>query len=211
MNLISLVSDFRQFVSSHPDIKKLAFAKAIGVSPSGLSMILSGTHNPTGPQVLAMLNLMRGGSTRIVSLQENVDAASVNGNPNIKIELNDRNLDYLEKFSQKVDATLFSNSGWVPREGMDPSDDPANSDGDVTARTNRTADDDGTDDPLVSILAALNNLYPQIDNIHRQIGNILTIRKAVANPRGVTSDPRYTPENAISSKPGPRPQEFSTR
>jgi hypothetical protein len=72
-DLSALVSDFRQLVTTHPETKKLAFAKAIGTSPSGLSAILSGVNRPTATQALLMLNVIRGGSTRIVSLQENGD------------------------------------------------------------------------------------------------------------------------------------------
>jgi transcriptional regulator with XRE-family HTH domain len=81
MDLTMLVSGFREFVSRHPETKKLAFAKTIGVSPSGLSMILSGARPPTAAQALAILNLVRGGSTKIVGLQENADLRYVNGNP----------------------------------------------------------------------------------------------------------------------------------
>jgi hypothetical protein len=62
-------------------------------------MILSGAHNPTAAQALQMLNVVRGGSTRIVGLQENIDQC-LSGNPDQRIELNDRNLAYLEKFSR---------------------------------------------------------------------------------------------------------------
>jgi hypothetical protein len=64
MEVTSLVSNFREFVAAHPELKKLALAEAIGASPSGLSMILSGARPPTGQQVLGILNLVRNGSTK---------------------------------------------------------------------------------------------------------------------------------------------------
>ena len=187
MDLTVLVSSFRQFVAAHPETKKFAFAHAIGVSPSGLSMILNGANRPTATQALAMLNVVRGGSTRIVGLQENIDLQPPDSNTDQRIELNERNLDYLEKFNRKIDCTVFdnSNAGRVAREGADPSDDPANGDGDITSNTNRKAGAGapGSDDP------SLGNLLSQLDNLYRTIGKVLAtsgIQKAIPNKAATT-------------------------
>src|SRR5260370_22767443 len=144
-----------------------------------------------------MLNVVRGGSTRSVGLQENADQC-LNDNPNQRIELNDKNIAYLTQFSRKIDVTLFdsSNSGRVAREGADPSEDPANSDGDPTAVSNRKASIQGTDDP------SLENVLRQLDNLYRVIGDILaarTVNKAMPNKGSAGTIPR---------QPG---QKFSTR
>jgi hypothetical protein len=149
-------------------------------------MILSGARNPTAAQALAMLNLVRGGSTKIVGLQENGDPRRyVNGDPDHRIELNDRNLDYLAKLAQRVDCTVFStdNSGRVAREDADPSEAPANGSGDPTVRSNRKAGAPGTDEP------SLANLLSQLDALYRKIGAILdaqSIPKVVPNKSGST-------------------------
>jgi len=204
LDLSSLVSQFRQFVASHSDTKKLYFARTIGTSPSGLSMILAGTSKPTASQALAMLNIIRGGSTRIVGLQENAGSVAPNGDPNQRIALNDKNINYLENFSRKVDAVFFdsNNAGRVARENAPPSEDPANN-GDITdvPQADRTNDPD-----LENVFRPLNNLYPQIDDVLRQIGNIL---KAVPNKSGSTEPMRRTTDNADSRKAGPRQPKFS--
>jgi transcriptional regulator with XRE-family HTH domain len=184
MDLTHLISDFRCFVNEHPDFKKAAFAKAIGVSPSGLSAILNGTNNPSASTALLMLNVIRGGSTRIVGLQENADLITPHGNPHHKVSLNDRNIEYLENFSRRYDCTFFdTNAGRVAREGA--SDDPADDGGDVT--TVRKAGDDGTDDP------SLDNVFAQLDRLYKVIGDVLAntgIRKAVANKGSAGTIPR---------------------
>jgi plasmid maintenance system antidote protein VapI len=201
MDLTHLVSDFRSFVNANPDFKKAAFAKAIGVSPSGLSAILNGTNNPSATTALLMLNVIRGGSTRIVGLQENGDLIAPHGNPNQRIELNARNVAYLENFSRRYDCTFFDNAGRVAREGAD--DDPADDGGDVT--TVRKAND-GTDDP------SLENVLRQLDNLYRVIGDVLAstgIRKATPNKSGSNSPAKRTSDNADSRKSGPRQPKFS--
>jgi transcriptional regulator with XRE-family HTH domain len=166
MDLTALLSSFRQFVAQHPETKKIAFAKAIGTSPSGLSAILNGTNNPTATQALEMLNVIRGGTTRIVGLQENLDHCD--GNPNQRIELNDRNIAYLERFNRKIEVTLFDNGdGRVAREGADPSEDPANGNGDPT------------DD--------LDDLFGQLGKLYKAIGNVL---KAMPNQGSAGTIPR---------------------
>jgi DNA-binding transcriptional regulator YdaS (Cro superfamily) len=186
MHLSALVSDFRQFVAAHLETKKLAFARTIGVSPSGLSAILSGANKPSATQALAMLNVIRGGSSRIVYLQENAASIAPHGDPRQRIELNDRNADYLENFSRRVDAVFFdSNDGRVAREGA--SDDPANGTGDVTDIANRKAGNAGTDDPSFA------NLLSQLDNLYKIVGDILatqTIKKAVPNKGSAGTIPR---------------------
>jgi hypothetical protein len=193
LDLSSLVSEFRQFVASHSDTKKLYFARAIGVSPSGLSGILSGASGPTASQALAMLNIIRGGSTRIVGLQENGDLITPHGNPNQRIELNARNAAYLENFTRRYDCTLFdTNAGRVAREGAD--DDPADDGGDVT--TVRKASDTGTDDP------SLDNVFAQLDRLYKVIGDVLAntgIRKAVANKGSAGTIPRQ-PNQKFSTR-----------
>ena len=179
--LSAILTDFRLFVKNHPELKKLAIAKVIGTSASGLSAILSNANKPTVEQTFRILNLLRGTSTRIVGLQENVDAASINGDPYpSRIELNAKNLEFLEKFNLKVDATLFSNGGRVAREGADPSEDPASGDGDPTAISNRKAGIEGTDDP------SLDNLLGQLNDLYRIIGDVLAAKKAVPNKTGST-------------------------
>jgi plasmid maintenance system antidote protein VapI len=204
MDLTHLVSDFRSFVNANPDFKKAAFAKAIGVSPSGLSAILNGTNNPSASTALLMLNVLRNGSTKILHLQENGDLITPHGNPNQRIELNDRNAGYLENFSRRYDCTLFdTNAGRVAREGAD--DDPADDGGDVT--TVRKASDMGTDDPsLENVFRQLDNLYPQMSDVLRQIGSII---KALPNKTGNTEPARRTTDNADSRKAGPRQPKFS--
>jgi hypothetical protein len=182
LELDSLVSDFRQFVASHSDTKKLYFARVMGCSPSTLSGILSGAHKPSASQTLAILNLMRGTSGKILHLQENTGLVAPRGNPHQRIEFNDRNADYLENFNRRVDCEYFGNNeGRVPCEGAD--DDPANDGGDVTD----VRQADKTNDPdLDAVFRQLNNLYPQIDNIHRQIGNIIANMKATPNKTGAS-------------------------
>lgn len=185
MQLTTLISGFRQFVAAHPELKKIALAEMIGASPSTLSMILSGARNPTASQALQMLNVIRGGSTRIVGLQENANLRHMNGDPDQRIELNYRNVAYLTKFAQRVDCTAFDNSGRVACEDADPSEDPANGSGDPTSRSNRKAGAGapGTDEP------SLANLLSQLDALYRKIGAILdaqSIPKAVPNKSGST-------------------------
>jgi hypothetical protein len=189
MDLTVLVSSFRQFVAEHPETKKLAFAKAIGTSPSGLSMILNGTNRPTARQALEMLNVVRGGSTRIVGLQENTDACD--GNPHQRIALNDKNIAYLERFNRNVDMQLDT-GGWTPIESGD--DDP-NTDNDGDPTTIRKAGDEGTDDP------SLENVFAQLDRLYRVIGKVLatqTIKRAVPNKTGSTG--RNTPQKFSTAR-----------
>jgi hypothetical protein len=150
-----------------------------------------------------MLNVIRGGSTRIVGLQENGDLITPHGNPNQRIEVNDRNAAYLENFSRRYDCTLFdTNAGRVAREGAD--DDPADDGGDVT--TVRKASDTGTDAP------SLDNVFAQLDRLYKVIVDVLAnsaIQKATPNKGGSNSPAKRASDNADSRKAGPRQPKFS--
>ena len=97
--------------------------------------------------------------------------------------------------------------GFVPGESGEDSNDTAGIDSTPTAR-----DVPGSDDYLQQMVGFLK----QQQEIYRQaishIDDYLAgIQKAKPNTAGVTEGPGHIDDNAVSSKPGPRPDRFSQK
>lgn len=97
--------------------------------------------------------------------------------------------------------------GFVPGQSGRDANDTTGIDNTPTAR-----DVAGSDDYLqrmVGFLKQQQEIYRQaIGHIDNYLANM---QRAKPNAQGVTEPPRYTPDNAISSRPGVRGDKFSRR
>jgi len=99
----------------------------------------------------------------------------------------------------KVVQFTAPNDGWVPSRT-----DPPGSEG-IGVKTASNLED--APDDLSRVLAQLNGLHQRAIQIIDEY--VDSKRKSSPNAMGSTEPPRYTPDNAISSRPGIRADKFS--
>ena len=77
MNLDTLIEELKTHID-RKGLLKSDCAEKLGVSPSGLSHLLSRKVNPTGEQALAILNLTKGNKSMSTKTNEDLGLDAVN-------------------------------------------------------------------------------------------------------------------------------------
>src|ERR1700752_604272 len=110
MNLDTLINNLKTHIDRN-HLTKAKVAEKIGVSPSGLSHLLSRKVNPTGEQALAILNLTKGNemNSTLTTSEGPEDYALQNAAVLAKYAKNPARIKY-----------FTSNTGWVPGETQEP-------------------------------------------------------------------------------------------
>jgi len=167
MKLDTLINNLTKYIDRN-ELVKADVAKKIGVSPSGLSHLLSRNVNPTGEQALAILNLTKG------------NKSSMNTTNTTDESLDAVNAGVLARYAKNhAQITHFNaipgNDGWVPKENVNSAnDDFAEL---IDALNNLASNDPIT---LKARLADLLKGYKQVSTD--------TVPKASPNPNGTTRD-----------------------
>jgi transcriptional regulator with XRE-family HTH domain len=162
-------------------------ARLLQVDDSQFSRFLKGTANLSSEKTLKLVRLLSC-SKRDLELKF--------GSPE---RLTSR-ITKLQESGRKI-IHFDNGDGWVAgQSGTD-----SNGSTDITG-TNANPARNVPDADELEFLAGLAGIHQSIID---QINNWQAQTKVVPNKIGSTKSPRYTPDNAISSKPGPRGDKFS--
>src|SRR5271166_2070767 len=164
MNLDRLITNLETYIDRN-ELVKADVAKKIGVSPSGLSHLLSRKVNPTGQQTLAIFNLTKG---KNMTTQPQDDYALQNASVLAKYASKGMQIQHFQ-------SSLTDGSGFVPGQSGDDLVDKGSI---VDLLYNISKNDDST------VAAKLRDLVQALRRVPSE-----TVEKATPNRNGVTREP----------------------